>query len=109
MIFLLGHKWLWFVSIQNSLYDVPLSFVLLPFHFIIEAISKMPNSPISTSGLNPNPQNIHIYSSGYNSAPSLISNYFSIFEMPPCAVSQKFFTRFWQFKMLMKHEMKQAL
>jgi len=41
----------------------------------------MPNSPISTSGLNRNPQNIYIYSSGYDPAPSLTSNYFSIFEI----------------------------
>ncbi len=45
------------------------------------AISKMPNRPISASGLERNPQNIYIYSSGYDPAPSLISNYFSIFEM----------------------------
>ncbi len=31
---------------------------------------KMPNSPISASGLNRNPRNIYIYSSGYDSAPS---------------------------------------
>ena len=49
--------------------------------FFLEAISKMPNSPISTSGLNRNPRNIHIYSSGYDPAPSLTSNYFSIFEI----------------------------
>jgi hypothetical protein len=41
----------------------------------------MPNSPISASGLNRNPQNIYIYSSGYDPTPSLISNYFSIFEI----------------------------
>ena len=48
---------------------------------ILEAISKMPNSPISVSGLNRNPRNINIYSSGYNPSPSLTSNYFSNFEM----------------------------
>jgi hypothetical protein len=42
----------------------------------------MPNSPISSSGLNRNPRNIYIYSSGYDPAPSLTSNYFSIFEIP---------------------------
>jgi hypothetical protein len=47
----------------------------------LEAISKMPNSPISSSGLNRNPQNIAIYSSGYDTVPSLTSNYFSIFEI----------------------------
>jgi len=47
----------------------------------IEAISKMPNSSISASGLNRNPQNINVYSCGYNPAPSLTSNYFSIFEI----------------------------
>ena len=48
---------------------------------IIEAISKMPNSPISASGLNRNPRNIAIYSSGYAPAPSLTLNYFSVFEI----------------------------
>ena len=48
----------------------------------LEAISKMPNGPISTSGLNRNPQNIYIYSSGYDSTPSLTSNHFSIYEIP---------------------------
>ena len=41
----------------------------------------MPNSPISASGLNRNPQNIYIYSSGYDPTPSLTSNHFSIFEI----------------------------
>jgi hypothetical protein len=50
-------------------------------HKYLEAISKMPISPISASGLNRNPQNIYIYSSGYDPAPSLTSNYFSIFEI----------------------------
>ncbi len=48
----------------------------------LEGISKMPNSPISTFGLNRNPRNINIYSSGYDSTPSSTSNYFSILEMP---------------------------
>ncbi len=52
----------------------------------------MPNSPISTSGLNRNPQNIYIYSSGYDSTPSLTSNYFSIFEM----ASGKSTSKSWQ-------------
>ena len=47
----------------------------------LEAISKMPNGPISASGLNHNPRNIIIYSSGYNSTPSLTSNHFPIFEI----------------------------
>ena len=41
----------------------------------------MLNGPISASGLNCNPRNIHIYSSGYDPAPSLTSNHFSIFEI----------------------------
>jgi len=41
----------------------------------------MPNGPISVSGLNRNPRNIHIYYSGYDPALSLTSNHFSIFEM----------------------------
>ena len=49
--------------------------------FYLEANSKMPNSPISTSGLNRNPQNITIYSSGYDPTPSLTSNHFSFFEI----------------------------
>jgi hypothetical protein len=40
----------------------------------------MPNSSISVSGLNRNPQNINIYSSGYDPSPSLTSSHFSIFE-----------------------------
>jgi hypothetical protein len=47
----------------------------------------MPNSPISASGLNRNPQNIHIYSCGYDPTPSLTSNHFPIFEIAsinPC-------------------------
>ena len=47
----------------------------------VETISKMPNRPITASGLNRNPQNTYMYSSGYESAPSLTSNNFSIFEM----------------------------
>ena len=47
----------------------------------VEAITKMPNSPISASDLNRNPQNIYIYSSGYDSSSSLILVNFSIFEM----------------------------
>ena len=49
--------------------------------FFLEAISKTPNGPISTSGLNRNPRNMYIYSSGYDPVPSLTSNHFSIFEM----------------------------
>jgi hypothetical protein len=72
------------------------------FSSSLEAISKMPNSSISSSGLNRNPRNIYIYSSGYLKkpnrlfhkknprpavgilqilAPALTSNYFSIFEI----------------------------
>jgi len=47
----------------------------------LEAISKVPNGPISMSGLNRNPRNIDIYSSGYDPAPSLTSNNFSVFEI----------------------------
>jgi len=48
---------------------------------LLEAISKMPNGPISASGLNRNPRNITTYSCGYDPAPSLTSNHFSVFEM----------------------------
>jgi hypothetical protein len=96
MIYLLGQKWLWFVSIQNSLYDVPLSLVLIPFYLLLEAKKDRSQNPGVRT------QNKVDKTSGCDSAPSLISNYFSVFEMPSSAVFQKFFTRFWQFKMLMK-------
>ena len=50
----------------------------------------MPNSPISASGSNRNPQNIYIYYSGYDSVPSLTSNYFSIFEVVSNKNNNKF-------------------
>ena len=58
---------------------------------ILEAISKMPDRPISASGLNRKPQNIYIYSYGYDSAPSLTSNYFSIFETASILILDVFY------------------
>ena len=57
------------------------SYPLGSCHINIEAISKMPNGPISASGLNRNPRNITTYSCGYDPTPSLTSNHFSIFEI----------------------------
>lgn len=52
----------------------------------LEAISKLPNDPISTSDLSLNPQNMFIYSSGYDTVSSLTSNHFSNFEMAYCFI-----------------------